>query len=150
MLSIFLMWMIIGIGILVWIIFMLRYMPESGQYIENPKSKLFLMILPIVLLIGSGFYFMNRHEDKISQACGTIIEYKTYMTAGNKHKRKPFQRVEILFQGQQYSRHIKIDDALMNHKIGEYHCFEFYDRKLNAHMQDSKLVRWLDESRYSR
>ena len=145
MLSMFLLWMMVGLGIIVWIIFVLRYMPEFEQRIRYPKSIFLLMVLPVILLISLGLYWTDGQKDKLSTGCGTIIQYTTYMSAGNKHKRQPFQRVEIQFHDQQYSRHIRIDDALATQQVGSSSCFEFYDRKLNAHLQDSNLIRWLDK-----
>lgn len=141
MFGVFVLWMIIGFSILAWIIFALRYIPQSGQVASCPKNKFLLMFLPLIFLIGGGFYLTDRQEDKISKGCGTIIEYKMYMSAGNKNNKKPFQRVEIQFLDQQYSRHLKIEDNLVIKKVGEYMCFEFYDRKLNPHLTDSSVVR---------
>ncbi|MCW8040507.1 MULTISPECIES: hypothetical protein [Acinetobacter] len=66
------------------------------------------------------------------------------MTAGNTHQRKPFERIEILMDNAKYSRHLRIDEGLLKKGAGGRACFEFYDRKLNPHMQDSIVIKWCE------
>jgi hypothetical protein len=92
-------------------------------------------------LAGYSFYTEPPAEIR-SQACGVVQGYQTYMTAGNSHQRKPFERIEILMDDAKYSRHLRIDGGLLKKGAGGRACFEFYDRKLNPHIQDSIVIKW--------
>lgn len=69
---------------------------------------------------------------------------QSYMSSGNKNKRKPFERVEILVKYSKHIRHLRIDEGLKKLPSGAKACFEYYDWKLNPHMQDSVLIQWLN------
>lgn len=64
--------------------------------------------------------------------------------SGNANKRKSFERVEILFDRVKYARHLRLDETIVKANVGTRICFEFYDLKLNTHLQDSTLIRWIE------
>ncbi|OTG90965.1 hypothetical protein [Acinetobacter sp. ANC 3813] len=109
-----------------------------------PKQYAMLFGPAMALLVGY-FYYSAQQTVIRSQACGTIVGYQNYMSSGNKNKRQPFERVEIVVDHLEYSRHFRIEDDLQKSPAGTKHCFEYYDRKLNPQMQDSVLIRWLNE-----
>ncbi|OTG73187.1 hypothetical protein B9T26_08860 [Acinetobacter sp. ANC 4169] len=127
--------------LVVWpLIYLLHYQKQNTN-----AFKLYMMLLsPASILLGIYLMFSVQQKDSHSKACGVVQAYQTYMTAGNVHKRKPFERVELLFDGAKYSRHLRIDGNLIKKDTGKHVCFQFYDRKLNPQMNDSKIIKWLD------
>ncbi len=105
--------------------------------------KLYLMLCgPTAVLLVIYIYYAAQQTEIRSQSCGTVVGYQSYMSSGNKNKRKPFERVEIVFNDTKYTRHLRIDEKIQKLPAGTKACFEYYDRKLNPHMQDSVLIQW--------
>lgn len=101
-----------------------------------------VMLTPPALVLGLSAYLSDIQQDVISEQCGVIQAYQTYMGSGNKNKRQSFERVTILFDGQKYPRHLRFMADLSKKEIGQQVCFQFYDRKLNSHLKDSRLIAW--------
>ncbi|WP_180010476.1 hypothetical protein [Acinetobacter sp. YH16037] len=100
------------------------------------------LFCPAATLLAGYFYYSSLQTDVRSKACGTIVSYQRYMSSGNKNKRQPFERVEILVNHAKYTRHLRIANELQKQPAGANVCFEYYDRKLNPHMTDSILTQW--------
>lgn len=95
--------------------------------------------------VGDNILFVRTTKRRDFQKLWCSVEYyQTYMTAGNKYKRKPFERITIKFDDANYARHFRFDESLVRKNKGDHVCFEFYDRKLNSHIKDSKIIKWLD------
>ena len=110
---------------------------------ETQALKQYAMLFGPALVLLAGYFFYTGQPAEIrSQACGVVQGYQTFMTAGNSHQRKPFERIEILMDDAKYSRYLRIDGGLLKKGAGGRACFEFYDRKLNPHMQDSIVIKW--------
>jgi hypothetical protein len=97
---------------------------------------------PVAMLFAGYMYYATQQTELSSEACGTIVAYQSYMSSGNKNKRQAFERVEILVNDAQYARHLRMDKDLQKLPVGTQACFEYYDRKLNPHLQDSVLIQW--------
>jgi hypothetical protein len=77
---------------------------------EIQALKQYVMLFgPALVLLASYSFYTEQPAESRSQACGVVQRYQTYMTAGNTHQRKPFERIEILMDGAKYSRHLRID-----------------------------------------
>lgn len=131
------------ISMFAWPFYTIFYIPKLREKEWNMKTMIILFI-PTAVLLGITFYLLKQPKDVISKNCGAVEYYQTYMTAGNKYKRKPFERITIKFEDANYARHFRFDESLVRKNKGDHVCFEFYDRKLNSHIKDSKIIKWLD------
>lgn len=110
---------------------------------HTPVLKQYIALFsPSAVLLAVYLYYSEQQSVIRSQACGIVMGYQSYMSSGNKNKRKPFERVEIVFNDTKYTRHLRIDEKIQKLPTGTKACFEYYDRKLNPHMQDSVLIQW--------
>ena len=136
-----LIWIFLGIVcLLIWpLLFTLRYSNSEMHLLKRYA----LLFSPAAALLGIYLFWVGQQQVVHSHACGVVKSYQSYMTSGNKNKRKPFERVEILFDQAQHSRYLRFNEATDKVDVGKYICFEFSDRKLNSHLKDSMLIRWL-------
>lgn len=140
-----LLWILGGISIFAWPFYAMMYMSKYREQKYSPIIIYLIALTPSALLIGTAAYLSDIQKDVISEQCGVVEAYQTYMSSGNKNKRQSFERVTIFFYEQKYSRHLRFSDELSKKEIGKRVCFQFYDRKLNSHLSDSKIIAWLDE-----
>lgn len=139
-----LLWILAGISLFAWPLYAMMYIPKYREQKYPPMVIYLIALTPSALFIGMAAYLSDLQKDVISEQCGVIQAYQTYMTAGNRNKRQSFERVTILFDGQKYSRHLRFSDQLSKKEIGKRVCFQFYDRKLNSHLKDSSLIGWMN------
>ncbi|CAB1211523.1 hypothetical protein [Acinetobacter bouvetii] len=131
-------------GLLCLIVWPLIYVLYYREHKTNALMFYTMLFAPAAILWGIFYMLSAQQQDMTSDACGVIQNYQIYRTAGNPNSRKPFQRVEILFDGAKYSKHLRVDGSLIKKDVGAHVCFEFYDRKKNPHMTDSKVITWSD------
>ncbi|RKG31421.1 hypothetical protein [Acinetobacter tianfuensis] len=120
--------------------YVFRYHKETDHALKCNA----MLFSPSVLLLSSYLLWFGQQQNVPSIACGMVQGYHTYMSSGNANKRKSFERVEILFDRVKYARHLRLDETIVKANVGTRICFEFYDLKLNTHLQDSTLIRWIE------
>lgn len=139
-----LLWIIGAISLFVWPFCVMIYINVYKSQIAHSLVIYLIILIPPVFILGLAFYLSQLQKDVVSQHCGIVEAYQTYQTAGNKNNRKSFERVKIIFDGQQTSRHLRVMDDVSKQKVGMRVCFKFYDRKLNSHLNDSILIDWVN------
>ena len=129
-------------GVICFIVWPWLYLLHFRSVETQTLKQYVLLFGPAVALQAGYIYYSSQQTDIRSEACGTVVAYQRYMSSGNKNKRQPFERVEILVNHAKFTRHLRIDDELQKMPVDAKVCFKYYDRKLNPHMSDSILIDW--------
>lgn len=103
-----------------------------------------LILLPPAFFFTVADYLTKEQKEVISQGCGVVKKYQTYLRPGNKNYKKSFERIMLKLAQDKYECHFRLADNLARQNQGNYVCCEFYDRKMNPYMTDSKVITWLD------
>lgn len=79
-----LLWILGGISVFAWPFYAMMYM---SKYREQKYLQIVIYLIaltPSALLIGTAAYLSDIQKDVISEQCGVVEAYQTYMSSGNK------------------------------------------------------------------
>lgn len=123
------LWILGFLSVFVWPWYAWIHLPKFRQQQYSIFVHFVVLCTPATFCFSLMLYFQNEQQTMISQDCGRVVDYQTYMTAGNKNKRQPFERVSIQFEGQKYVKHLRMPEELEHREPNTMVCVEFHDRK---------------------